>query len=188
MARLADRRRGDVHPLAIRPHTDGGDSYRHLADRAVTPGGLNPVSRQRILLQTMTAVRRRLSTIAAFWLLLQLAGIVVPSTLSAFGFAAAEALCNCPDVEPGALCPMHHTPSSRSHSTSTSKPADAERCRIQNARAPIDAALLSLAGGTGILATVAGHKPPMPPAATVIAETVDRLSRAYSPDSPPPRV
>ena len=125
---------------------------------------------------------------ATCWLLLQLAGMSAPLTLSAVGPAMAEELCTCPGVDHGALCPMHHTPSSRSQTTSTSQSNDDGRCRMQNACAPADAALLSLAGGTGVLAPVIGHHLPTPSAAPVITETAARLSHAYRPDAPPPRV
>ncbi len=140
----------------------------------------------------MTAMRWRLSTIATFWLLLQFAGMAAPLTLTAFGSVAAgpgatEEPCTCPGVEHGALCPMHHTPSSTRGPSSTSKPNDSGPCRLQNASAPTDVALLSLAGGTGVLATAIGYNPPMPPTGPVIADIADRLFHPYRPDSPPPR-
>jgi hypothetical protein len=73
---------------------------------------------------------------------------------------------------------MHHQQEPRS---------DASRCKLQNACAPLDAALLSLAGGAGVLPAAASLAPPTPSIVRVAIGRPDSLSRARVPDSPPPR-
>lgn len=127
----------------------------------------------------MPLVREHLATILIGWLLFQFFTIAAPLALTAAGTMAAEEMCTCPGGSAnGRTCPMHHgeRPASR----------NASRCTMQNACAPLDAALLSLAGGAAVL----------PQRISLQIQTVQRAvripdvpldSRTDVPDSPPPR-
>lgn len=126
----------------------------------------------------MLGIRRRLSWILAGWLAFQLAGIVAPVVLSAAGHSAGDSLCECPGTEPGAACPMHHGQAPRHD--------DANRCRLENTCAPTDAALLSLAGGIGVLPQSMSAEIQAVEASVGATGSI-LITRTELPDSPPPR-
>ncbi len=126
----------------------------------------------------MKSLRLRLSWILVGWLFVQFAGTVAPVVLAAAGVPSGDVLCECPGTEHGATCPMHHG--------QAPKQDDTNRCRLQNTYTPTDAALLSLAGGIGVLPQVATLHIDM--AQTSILATDGALSsRTELPDAPPPR-
>ena len=127
----------------------------------------------------MRLVRRHLATILFGWLLFQFFAIAAPLVLTAAGTMAAEEICTCPGGSANDnACPMHHREGPQSR--------NASRCMMQNACAPLDAALLSLARGAAVL----------PQRTSLQILTVQRAvpipdvpldSRTEVPDSPPPR-
>jgi hypothetical protein len=125
----------------------------------------------------MSSVRRRLSWLIGVWLLCQVANVAAaPLTFCCQIVASAdeEEEC-CPGLQPGQVCPMHHA-------------RKGERtCQMRSSCVPADTALVSLAGGFGVL-----------PDATAVVSTFDSgdlprsaprsaTLRAYRPESPPPR-
>jgi hypothetical protein len=125
----------------------------------------------------MTAVRRRLSWVVTLWLACQVAGVVAaPLAFCCRSIPAHDddEQC-CPGLLPGQICPMHH----RREGEPT--------CKMRDACAHADSALVSLAGIVGLL----------PPAPSVVNafETGDQLTaiaesaiaRLHRPESPPPR-
>ena len=125
----------------------------------------------------MALVRRRLSWLIGAWLLCQLANVAAaPLTFCCQNVATAgdEEKC-CPGLLPGQVCPMHHA-------------KEGERtCKMRNACAGTDAALVELAGGIGVL-----------PAGPAVGSTFDlcdlprpaprsAVVRTDRPESPPPR-
>jgi hypothetical protein len=125
----------------------------------------------------MAFVRRHLSWLIGAWLACQLAGIA----------AAPVALC-CKDVPtslddtecctglmPGQVCPMHHTTAGK------------RECRMRNACAAPDAALMALAGGVGVLPSTTSIVSEYDPGAVVPDRTPTETLRARRPDAPPPR-
>lgn len=129
----------------------------------------------------MFAMRRRLSTLAIVWILFQIAGTSAPLTLLATGAQAAE-ICTCPSADHGATCPMHHP-----QGANANRDGHEQRCKLQNACAPADAALLSLAGGAGLVSAAVSCTPSDLSVATIATPATNRLSRGHTPDSPPPR-
>jgi hypothetical protein len=125
----------------------------------------------------MSLVRRRLSWLIGAWLLCQIANVAAaPLTFCCQNVATADdAEKCCPGLLPGQVCPMHHR-------------KEGERtCKMRNACARTDAALVALAGGSGVL-----------PPATAVVNTFDlgdrlrpaqrsAIVRTYRPKSPPPR-
>ena len=94
--------------------------------------------------------------------------------------AAATDLCTCPGGTPGALCPMHHHGLGAPEDSKPAAPA------LRNGCAPPDVALLSIAGGFGII-----PEPPILKVATTatVLPVFDRdpVHRTQTPDLPPPR-
>ena len=124
----------------------------------------------------MFAVRRRLSWVVLLWLAGQVAGIAAaPVALCCQRVATEDDDICCPGLKPGQMCPMHHARE------------DKGTCKMRNACGRADAGLVSLAGIVGLL--------PAPPAAVSAFEVCDHvntivpsaLTRAYRPESPPPR-
>jgi len=126
----------------------------------------------------MGVIRRRLSWLAILALSCQLAGFASAPALVAFGFAAVVDDCGCPNVAPGQMCPMHH------HSR---KGKDDGTCKMRSGCQPPEVALLSMAGGPGIL--------PQPTPVVIVFDLPTRvggvaansIARASRPESPPPR-
>jgi hypothetical protein len=125
----------------------------------------------------MFVVRRHLGWLIAAALACQVAGVAAaPLTFCCQNVATAsdEEQC-CPGLLPGQVCPMHHAREG------------VRTCKMRNACARSDAALVALAGGIGVL-----------PSATPAVSAFDlgdplhslaqsAISRARRPESPPPR-
>jgi hypothetical protein len=139
---------------------------------------MSPVSEPvgDMLAPAMVMMRRRLSMIAALWIVLQIAGASAPLTLHGAG---PEAICTCPSADHGATCPMHH-PQGKA-------PAGDGHCQLRNGCAPADMALLSLAGGAGVPTPTTSIKPSTSSADSLSPLQTARLSRPAAPDAPPPR-
>ena len=127
----------------------------------------------------MGSLRRRLSWIAAAWLVCQAAGFAAaPVTFGARAIATAGDACDCPGRAPGQACPMHSHGAARNEDDNT--------CRLRNACAPDEAALLTLVGGVGVT----------PEPAAMLSDriavaldpiVIDTIVHNDLPDSPPPR-
>lgn len=129
--------------------------------------------------RSMRILRQHLTRILLGWLLIQFSVIASPVALAAAGMVVADEICTCPGgAAHGAACPMHH----REEAASTG----ASRCTMQNASAPLDVALLSLAGGAGVLPQPISFQAQTVQIAVCIPD-VQFFSRVEVPDSPPPR-
>jgi hypothetical protein len=129
----------------------------------------------------MRSTGSRFLWLLRIWLLVQLAGIGAPVALAATqGLLADSELCDCPGTDHGATCPMHHPASAR--------PAAKGQCVVRGTHATLDAALLAMAGGVGVLPIrVQLHTPVAPFAFAATSGTVLPF-RSDLPDAPPPRV
>jgi hypothetical protein len=127
----------------------------------------------------MVILRKRLSWFAAAWLFCQAAGFAAaPVTFGARSIVTSEDACDCPGTAPGQACPMHSQRATKDDSENT--------CRLRNACAPDDAALLTLVSGVGI----AAQPTAVPVERMVVAldpVVSSTLVRTDLPDSPPPR-
>lgn len=127
----------------------------------------------------MPKLRKRTLWLAAAWLVCQLAALATPIVVNATSLVVGtDDLCTCPGGSGSTACPMHGA-----HGKSQDDP---NKTSVRNSCAPPDAALLSLAGGLGVL--------PRPAALDVdrVVGTVDifistPVTRTELPDSPPPR-
>jgi len=123
-------------------------------------------------------VRSALRFTAAFWLTCQLAGVcAAPATLAWMPVQTSshdDEAC-CPGLQPGQVCPMHHTREG------------GKRCLMRNACGSADASLVALVFTSGIL-----------PQSTPVAIVFDRhaapsmsapvaIARPEPPDPPPPK-
>jgi len=125
----------------------------------------------------MALVRRRLSWLICGWLAFQLASYVAAPFALCCEDPAASVLPECCEAAaPGQTCPMHHNVDTGDRT-----------CKMRNACARADSALLTLSGGLGVMPT---------PTNDVIAFTAgERLTalrspavvRTDRPESPPPR-
>ncbi|MDR1989647.1 MAG: hypothetical protein LBQ09_05390 [Acidobacteriaceae bacterium] len=122
--------------------------------------------------------RGRLPAFLAAWLLVQLAGAVTPVVLMAADAIAGEQ-CTCP-LGDHATCPMHH-------STAMPKP-DTGQCAMKSTCAPMDAALLGMAGGIGVLVMPSTVHITLQQTATVADLAAPVVARVELPDAPPPRI
>ena len=128
----------------------------------------------------MTTLRRRLSWIIAVWILFQIAGLATPVVLAAAGYSNGEEFCDCPEEVAGATCPMHHGKTPRH---AAQKPGE---CRLQNACAPTDAALLSMFSGVGVMPTTTSI--PVLATSQPVAVSASLLRHfLIVPEAPPPR-
>jgi hypothetical protein len=125
----------------------------------------------------MPLVRRRLSWIIRIWLLCQAAGLAAaPLGLCCGHPSAAEQTPSCcRGLAPGKTCPMHHGDD------------DDRTCKMRSACSGSDAALLTLAGGVGVLPTATSSVTAFVPGDVVTAVGASALLRADRPESPPPR-
>jgi hypothetical protein len=151
----------------------------------------------------MMSLRAHLRRLSALWLAVQIAAMAGGTLVSAAQLFASAQVCTCPGGD-HQTCPMHHSQGggaqppessasageSRATSTATAEPAshpDRRQCVLQNVAPPLDAALLSLTIGSGVL--------PLTPAAFDVALSTPFIqldarssrSRAELPDAPPPR-
>jgi len=126
----------------------------------------------------MSLVRRRLSWLICCWLAFQIAGFVAaPFALCCEDPSAfAEPDC-CQGVGPGQTCPMHHK----------TKPDDDSTCKMRNACAPADSALVSLSGGLGVLPTVTSDVIAFTAGDPLTGLSESHVLRAARPEPPPPR-
>jgi hypothetical protein len=125
----------------------------------------------------MVFVRRHLSWVIGAWLACQVAGIAAaPVTFCCKGVPTShdETEC-CPGLEPGQVCPMHHTVAGK------------RECKMRNAAAPADAALMSLAGVIGLVPADTSAVNAFELREVVGALTATAIRRTTPPDSPPPR-
>ena len=124
----------------------------------------------------MFAVRRRVSWVVCLWLACQVAGIVAaPLAFCCQSAVAADAEQCCPGLLPGQICPMHH----KSQSDRT--------CKMRDACGRADAGLVSLAGVVGLLPRATPVVIAFDLGDTVASPAPSAISRAYRPESPPPR-
>ena len=126
----------------------------------------------------MLVARRHLSWVICFWLASQIAGVAAaPLAFCCARVVTAddEEKC-CPGLLPGQVCPMHHT--------TEGKP----ECVMLSTCGHTDAALVSLAGGIGLLPHFSTTLFALQSLDTVSAMTPSAIARSERPDSPPPRV
>jgi hypothetical protein len=121
----------------------------------------------------MSVIRGRLSWLVAGWLLCQAAGLATAPALVAIG--VDQDAC-CPGLAPGQACPMHHK----------ANPGD-RTCTMRSACQPPDAALVSMAGGIGVLPHATDIVIAFAPGEPLDALGLSARSRAARPESPPPR-
>jgi hypothetical protein len=126
----------------------------------------------------MRFLRQHLSWLLLVWLSCQTFALSAPVVLAAAASAPVEELCTCPGGD-HETCPMHH-------GTQSAAPG-APVCGATACCAPVDVALLSLAGGAGILPDLVGL--PLSLVASDVAVSSPVLSDiAASHDTPPPRL
>jgi hypothetical protein len=136
----------------------------------------------------MSRLRSRLSWLAAAWLVCQ-AGSLAAAPLAlccgaSLSSAADEDAC-CQGLAPGQTCPLHGH-SKPADIAQANGPDQADRCAMRSACAPVDLALLSLAGGPAVLPSDGAFSVMV--RSTPFAElSSPALSRVVLPESPPPR-
>jgi hypothetical protein len=127
----------------------------------------------------MRLVRKRLSWLAAGWIVLQAAAVLAgPAVLYASSVMQGAEPCECPGATPGQQCPMH-----RHH---TVHPTDTPRCAMSSALSQSEASLLTV--------VASGAMPAMSPVFAP-SDDIERIGVAVTvaidgvrlPDSPPPR-
>jgi hypothetical protein len=126
----------------------------------------------------MIGFRRRLSWVLYTWIACQAVGLAIPIALAASGVVSIQ-ICTCPGEDHGATCPMHHGKSASAK--------DEELCSLQSATRPLDAALLSMAGGAGVLPQLVASAPLQPAVAAIAVAAAVPQSWTEVPNSPPPR-
>jgi|tagenome__1003787_1003787.scaffolds.fasta_scaffold20330100_2 hypothetical protein len=127
----------------------------------------------------MPAVRHRLPWIAALWLVCQIAGVAAaPLAFCCQRTVVVDDEDCCPGLAPGQMCPMHHV-----RKGERKEPA----CKMRDACGRTDAALVSLSGVVGLLPQATADVSHFAVGAFVAAVTPSAISRAYRPESPPPR-
>ena len=128
----------------------------------------------------MPVVRRRLAWIVSLWLVAQIAGLTAaPFALCcksgpAMSGGDDEEKC-CPGLLPGQVCPMHHTREG------------GKTCKMRSACSNTDSALVSLAGGLGVLPSLTASVNAFEYRGVLTTITPAAVSRANRPDAPPPR-
>ena len=126
----------------------------------------------------MYVFRSNLAWVAFAWLMCQAAAIAAAPVLlwTADISGHAERSCDCP-IGDGQACPMHQP---HAH--------DADRtCKMRNAFAPTDGALLGLSGGVGVLPSHTVSVSAFDPGTFIPTFTSAAIARGHVPDSPPPR-
>src|SRR4051812_25341281 len=124
----------------------------------------------------MPLVRHRLPWVVCVWLTCQIAGVVAaPVAFCCSHVQTADDDKCCPGLLPGQICPMHHT-------------REGERtCKMRNACARADAALIALGTVTGLVSQSTSVVNVFEPGTFVADEASSALRRAHIPESPPPR-
>jgi hypothetical protein len=121
----------------------------------------------------MLFIRRRLWWLIVAWLVCQAGSLSAAPTLAVFGRTVDEC---CEGLGPGQACPMHH-PSREGDRT----------CKMRSACPRGDAALISMAGGLGVLPDLTDVVTPFGLGDSVAAPAIKAIAHATSPESPPPR-
>jgi hypothetical protein len=125
----------------------------------------------------MRPLRRRLSWLLSLWLIGQLVALAAPAVLAAAGSTPVEQLCTCPGGD-HETCPMHH-------GTASTQPPTSD-CAMSSRCAPADVALLSMAGGIGVLPVAVTIATPQT-VLTVAPHAHPTLDLSASLETPPPR-
>ena len=128
----------------------------------------------------MRRLRMRLPLTAALWLFCQMAGLVAAPVVfaSTVALVPSDEGCECPDVTPGGACPMHQALDSAKDGAGT--------CHMRGACVPADVALLSLAGGMGVLSRPTAVNVTRP-VVSLDPLALHPIARTDVPDAPPPR-
>lgn len=126
----------------------------------------------------MTFIRQYLSRLMCIWLLCQVVALGAPVVLVAAGATPVEELCTCPGGD-HETCPMHH-------GTQSTAP-DSTVCGMKACSSPVDIALLSMAGGAGVLSSSVQFEYPRV-AAFVVAQEPASLDQPAPNHTPPPRL
>lgn len=129
----------------------------------------------------MTFIRQYLSRLMCIWLLCQVVALAAPVVLVAAGASSVEELCTCPGGD-HETCPMHHG----TQSDPSDRPAPGV-CGIKACSSPVDIALLSMAGGAGVLSSAAQFDHLLVTASVVVPEAAS-LEQPASNHTPPPRL
>ena len=125
----------------------------------------------------MRAVRQRLSSLIAVWLLCQLTGMAAAPVSVATMASSAELKCTCPpDGAPGGNCPLHH----HAHE-------GARTCVLRSGSSSGEAALLSLVAGLAMMPPIQTVVAAVAPAEFVAPVVASALTAPARPESPPPR-
>src|SRR5262245_2933645 len=125
----------------------------------------------------MALVGRRLSWLICGCLACQLAGYVAAPFALCCEDPAASVLPDCCEAAaPGQTCPMHHNVD----------PGD-RTCKMRNACARADSALLTLSGGLGVMPTPTSDVIAFTAGDQLTAAAASATARTLCPESPPPR-
>jgi hypothetical protein len=124
----------------------------------------------------MAFARRRLSWVIGLWLVCQVAGLAAaPVGYYCRGVQTVDDDKCCPGLLPGQVCPMHHTQEGK------------KTCKMRSACSASDAAVLALAGGIGVMPAATPLVNVFDPGRFLAGVSSSALSRAFVPESPPPR-
>ena len=123
----------------------------------------------------MKFVRRHMSWLLSAWLVCQVTALAAPVVLASSG--TVEELCTCPGGNHD-TCPMHHGQPDGQGTAPTG---------VGACRAPVDVALLWMAGGAGVLPTVALLERPNVSALVVLPEPAP-VGFVSPHNTPPPRL
>jgi hypothetical protein len=125
----------------------------------------------------MRFFRHHLTWMLCVWLGCQASALAAPAVLAALGSAPIDELCTCTGDD-HTTCPMH---GSQHH------PQDPDTCRLHSSGVPVDAALLSMASGAGVLPRVVDHAVAAVPPSRVVTAEFPALDTDLARSTPPPR-
>ena len=125
----------------------------------------------------MRTVRRHLSWLLRAWLLCQVVALAAPVAMAGTGSVPVDEICTCPGVDHD-TCPMHH---------GTTDAGQSALCGMHSAAAPLDVALLSMAGGAGVMPSAVLLARPVT-TALVSLEKSSTIDLVVPHDTPPPRL
>jgi len=125
----------------------------------------------------MKTVRHHLTWLLRAWLLCQMVALAAPVALASIGSVVVEELCTCTGGD-HETCPMHH---------GTPDAGQSALCGMRSAATPLDVALLSMAGGTGVMPSAVFLVRPVT-AAPVTFEESATIDLVIPHDTPPPRL
>ena len=125
----------------------------------------------------MSFARRHLAWMVCGWLMCQVASVVAaPLAFCCKDVPAADPNDKCcPGMLPGQICPMHHTREG------------VKTCKMRNACARSDAALIGLAGGLATFSQPTAAVNIFDSGTAVPQIAPSAILRANVPESPPPR-